>query len=843
MMMKKFTRRLTKILFGLTSVSLISTVGILVECLVARPSFSAEKIDLSLNSPLEVSLSLDSLKTFAETGNITGDLKLFTLILDDKMMAKLRQGLQRRLDYNVRQVYNLTYSPLGREALEQLGKVVRFSHERNGFYGLRAALIGAAAKSNGEGWTILDAIAQFPTKTIELNAQDLLQLKIALSVYLEYNQAAVAAIETKARTEAESQSDLNLDNLSDLSQPGTYDFRREMITVTNPALRQTEKGLAVNYDFSIDAYIPQGLSQTAPIVIISHGFGSIKENFVSIAEHLASYGFVVFVPDHVGSDLSYRQTYLQGRLSTLLSPVEFLNRPQEISFLIDHLEELAANDSQWKKLLNLEQIGVMGDSLGGATVLSLAGAKLDYARITKTCNQENVILNLSLYLQCRAQYLPPENFNLGDPRIKAALAAHPLASGIFGPEGMGEIDIPLMITAGSDDLVAPVVTEQIHPFVWVNSQPKYLVLFKPGTHFATSEQSSEGAESIPTFLMGKYQEFGRKYFRGLNVAFFETYLRNRSEFLPYLSSAYAQAISQNNPMNLEIIQSLDLEELKAAYGKEPPVPIIPPTVESTIVQREETILNQIKHTGVLKVAMRRDASPFGYIDEQQRWTGYCGDLAVELQKYLTSKLGLNLAIDLVELPSTLENRFSLIQEDTVHLECGPNTIRQDVEGIAFSVPFWTTGTRFLTPKERQSNINPNSSLENLQVGVLKNTTTEEFIQTNYPQAQVVYFDGVQGRAEAVKAVTEGNIDTFASDSILSLEEMARQNLPVNNYVLQPKLPLTCDFYGLLLPNDDPQWQDTVNKFIAEISAQKVMDKWLSQMYSTELNDLEYCLNR
>jgi predicted dienelactone hydrolase/ABC-type amino acid transport substrate-binding protein len=821
----------------------MTTVGTLVECVAARPGFSAEKIDLSLNSPLEVSLSLDSLKTFAETGEITGDLKLFTLFLDDNMMTQLRQGLQRRLNYDVRQVYNLTYSPLGRDALEQLGKVVHFSPKRNGFYGLRAALIGAAANSNEEGWTILDAIAQFPTKTIKVNTRDLLKLKNTLSVYLEYNQAAVAAIETQARTEAESQSDLTLENLSDLSQSGTHSFRRETLTVTNPALRQTAKGLSVNYDFTVDAYIPQGLSQTAPIVIISHGFGSIKENFVTIAEHLASYGFVVFVPEHIGSDLSYRQTYLQGRLSTLLSPVEFLNRPQEISFLIDRLEELAANDSQWTKLLNLEQIGVMGDSLGATTALSLAGAEIDYVRLIETCNQAEVTLNLSLYLQCRAQYLPPENFNLGDRRIKAALAAHPLASGIFGPEGMSEIDIPLLITAGSDDLVAPVVTEQIHPFVWVQSKPKYLALFKPGTHFAASEEGSEGAESIPAFLIGKHQEFGRKYFRGLNVAFFEAYLRDRREFLPYLSSAYAQAISQDKPMALEIIQSLTPEELEAAYGQKPPLPIVPASVESTTAKREETILNQIRQTGVLKVAMRRDAPPFGYIDKEQRWTGYCSNLAVELQEHLADKLGLDLGIELVELPSTLENRFSLIQEDTVHLECGPNTIRQDLKGIAFSIPFWTTGTRFLSQKERQTEINPNLSLEGLQVGVLKNTTTEEFIQTNYPQAEIVYFDGLQGSAEAVKAVAEGRIDTFANDSILSLEEVARQNLPANNYVLQPKLPLTCDFYGLILPNDDPEWRTTVNEFIAKLSAQQVTDKWLGKMYSSELNDLEYCLNR
>ena len=842
-MITSITKRLSKILFSLTSISLMATVGAVVEGVTARSSFSAEAVRFYVGGPLVVSLSLDSLETFAETGQITGDLKLFTLFFDDQMMAKLRQGLQRRFSLNVVQTYKLTYSPLGREAIEQVGKVVRFTPKRNGFYGLRAAVIGAAAKSDAEGWTILDAIEQFPTETIEVNVQDLLELRRLLAIYLDYNQAVVEAIATKAQTEAESQPGFELANLSNLSRSGPHDFEQKTLTVTNPALRQTRSGLSVNYDFPVDVYIPRGLSQPAPIVIISHGFGAIKENFVFIAEHLASYGFVVLVPEHIGSDLSYRQTYLQGRLHTLLSPIEFINRPQEISFLIDRLEELVASDSQWKKLLNLEQIGVMGDSLGGTTALSLAGAEIDYARLVETCERENVILNFSLYLQCRARYLPPENFNLGDPRIKAALAAHPLTSGIFGPEGMSTIDIPVLMTAGSQDLVAPVVTEQIHPFVWMQSEPKYLALFKPGTHFATSEQSAEGAESIPSFLMGENQEFGRQYFKLLNVAFFETYLRDRREFLPYLSSAYARTISRGNPMSLETIQSLTPEELETAYGKKPPLPIVPAPVKLAAVTREESILKEIQRTGVLKVAMRRDVPPFGYIDERQRWTGYCSDLAVELQQYLADKLGLDLGVELAELPSTLENRFSLIQEDTVHLECGPNTIRQDLEGITFSNPIWVSGTRFLSQTDRQNEINPHLSLEGVRVGVLKNTTTEQFIQTNYPQAELVYFEGSQGRAEAIEAVAEGRLDTFASDSILSLAEVAQQNLPLNNYTLQPKLPLTCDFYGLLLPNDDPQWRTTVNQFLVEPSAQQVRKKWFNQRFSSQVNDLAYCLNR
>ena len=842
-MIAKFIKGLSRNFISLTTLSTIAISLAIAEGIAARPSISAEAIRFYIDGPVMVSLSLDSLEIFAETGEITGDLKLFTLFLDDEMMAQLRQGLQQRFPVTVVQTYNMSYSPLGRDAIAQVGKIVRYSPNRNGFYGLRAALIGAAANSDEEGWTILDAIAQFPTKTIEVNVQDLFYLKRLLEIYVTYNQAAVKAIVNQAQTEAESQSDLSLANLADLSQPGIYDFEQRTITVTNPALRQTGAGLSVNYDFPVDVYLPQGLSEPAPIIIISHGFGAIKENFVYIAKHLASHGFVVLVPDHVGSDLSYRETFLQGRLNTLLSPIEFINRPQEISFLIDRLEELVASDSQWAKLLNLEQIGVMGDSLGGTTVLSLAGAEINHARLVKTCDRETVILNFSLYLQCQAQHLPPQNYQLGDPRIKAAIAGYPLSSGIFGPEGMSKIDIPLLMTAGSQDLVAPVVTEQIHPFVWMESEPKYLALFKPGTHFATGEPNAEGTESIPPILIGEHQEFGRKYFKALNVAFFETYLRERNEFSPYLTSAYGQLISQDNPMSLEIIQSLSPEELETAYGKKPPFPIVPAPVESTIANREESILEQIKRTGLLKIAMRRDAPPFGYLDSQQQWSGYCSDLAVALQNHLATKLDLDLEVKLVELPSTLENRFTLIQEGIVDLECGPNTIRQDIEGITFSNSIGVSGTRFLSRRERQTAINPNQSLKGLQVGVLKNTTTEKFIQNKYPEAELVYFDGLQGRSEAIQAVTVGSIDTFATESILSLAEVAKLNLPVNNYVLQPKLPLTCDFYGLILPNDDSEWQATVNEFLSDSSSKQIREKWFKPIFTDELNDLEYCLNR
>ena len=58
----------------------------------------------------------------------------------------------------------------------------------------------------------------------------------------------------------------------------------------------------------------------APVVIVSHGFGAVKEDFVFLNQHLASHGYVVMAPDHVGSDLSYREAYLGGALKYAAQP-------------------------------------------------------------------------------------------------------------------------------------------------------------------------------------------------------------------------------------------------------------------------------------------------------------------------------------------------------------------------------------------------------------------------------------------------------------------------------------------------------------------------------------------
>ncbi|NEO63975.1 MAG: hypothetical protein F6J98_27530, partial [Moorea sp. SIO4G2] len=49
------------------------------------------------------------------------------------------------------------------------------------------------------------------------------------------------------------------------------------------------------------------------------------------------------VPEHVGSNVEYSQAVLQG-LANGINPVEFIERPLDIRYVLDELEDLSKSD-------------------------------------------------------------------------------------------------------------------------------------------------------------------------------------------------------------------------------------------------------------------------------------------------------------------------------------------------------------------------------------------------------------------------------------------------------------------------------------------------------------------
>lgn len=245
------------------------------------------------------------------------------------------------------------------------------------------------------------------------------------------------------------------------------------------------------------------------------------------------------------------------------------------------------------------------------------------------------------------------------------------------------------------------------------------------------------------------------------------------------------------------------------------------------VQAKDT-LEEIQRTGVLNIAIREDAAPFGYVDANDRLQGYCLDFFALLQSRLLNKLERN-SLSLKLLKSTITNRFSLVANDIVDLECGPNTIGSDIsDNTNFSDGFFLTGTQFLVKKD--NNLDLDQDLEAATLGVIGNTSTAKLITQRYPQAQLKQYRGVTARSRGVQAVFQGKIDAFISDGILLRAEAQQQELSSVEYPLIPDLPLTCDRYGMIIPAEDPDWQNFINSVIDSPEAKTLSQQWFGNLF-------------
>lgn len=527
----------------------IFSIGLL-PTLTVYPAFGAERLKFNYGL-LERSIPIRSLETYARTGKLDNDLAGYSHYVDKKQLAQLRQVLLTPIPLNQVEVSQFLYTPIGEQLLEKLGKVIQTESHLSGFYAIRAALILSAADS--KDFTLLNVLRKFPASAISINLNRSLAIAESLQNLVNQTQNAVAFINQQSQQKVTTASTLKTIPLMDLGKIGSFRFSKQTITLND---------LSRNRTFPADIYLPTAQTPRT-IIVISHGLGSDRTSFAYLAEHLASYGFVVAVPEHPGSDAKQLQALLAGTADRVTNPRELIDRPLDIKFLLDELTILSQSDSTFKGRLNLEQVGVIGQSFGGYTALALAGAKINFEQLKADCPALEDTLNVSLLLQCLALNLPNAKYNLSDARVKAVIAIDPVDSSIFGQASLSQIKIPVMIVSGSSDTVAPALPEQIQPFTWLTTPSKYLVLINGGTHFSTIAESPNATVPVPTQVIGSSPALARRYVKSLSVPFFETYVAEQSSYLPYLNTDYVNTISQQ-PLPLSFIKFLTSEQLQPA---------------------------------------------------------------------------------------------------------------------------------------------------------------------------------------------------------------------------------------------------------------------------------------
>ncbi len=238
----------------------------------------------------------------------------------------------------------------------------------------------------------------------------------------------------------------------------------------------------------------------------------------------------------------------------------------------------------------------------------------------------------------------------------------------------------------------------------------------------------------------------------------------------------------------------------------------------------KSVEEEIKDTGILKVGVRDDSPLFGFGAD---YVGYCADFAYQLGAKLGQDINKEIKVELIK--STTQNRWELVNQNKVHLECGPNTITSEREteyNIIFSHPFFVTATQIFT----KINI-PEETLRDGVMGAIAGTTNEEQLKSLYNPDK--FNNSYQNRNHGIADVIMGDITGFASDGILLMGTALAMEVNLDQYTLVTPLinerPF-CASYGMILPTgeENSQWRDTVNKFISENEqGSEVWDTWFT----------------
>ena len=520
------------------------------------PAYSAEQIRFSYPLVGEFTIYVSDLEQFVKEGKLSRRLELYLGQLSPQQQMQFREALSTRYKISPGAISQFTYTPLGEILVRRLGRILQITPELNGFSALRSTFILSA--QSDEGLTVLNLLKRYPVPIIYLDLPRGLQAYTEVSQLVFKKEQAIAAIQKQAIAETNLNKTL-VTTQNDLRVAGNVKWEKKQITYL-----QSDR----NVNIMADVYIPQGLATPAPLIVISHGLGSNPDTLLYLSQHLASHGFAVVALEHPKTGGRDFNAFLAG-VSTGPQSDEAIQRPHDVKYLLDTLEQKVKTDPQWRDRINTQQVGLIGHSLGGYTVLALGGAQLNFNQINKECSTPEPDVssfNVSKVFQCRFSTLNANKTDLSDRRIKAVLAINPLGgSALFGKEGLQNIKVPTAIFASGEDYFTPAVPEQFFPFVWLTAANKYLVSFPKGTHFSFLERSEKGVVVIPENTFGVKPEFTHPYAKALSLAFFQTHLNNRSEFSAYLNDAYVQAIASTEfPASLttsfseaQLLQSLD----------------------------------------------------------------------------------------------------------------------------------------------------------------------------------------------------------------------------------------------------------------------------------------------
>ena len=496
-------------------------------------TLAASKITIRLG-PFQQAIAIADLEKFAKTGKLPDSLQIYSSFLTPQIRELLNRRLQVDPAVADKFVAELMRSPAGNQLITSLGVAIPGSTVET----LQTALNLGLRQVNG--LTVVGFLQAYPGDNVTVDASKALQIALQFNSNNLQSQAIGALLSRELLVNSNTKFQPSFDPAA----VGKEAFEQQTLTLQD---RQRNRVIPV------DIYWGKGDAQ-APLVVISHGFGANRKFFSYLARHLASQGITVAAIEHPGSNVNaVTKASEQANLAQLLPAKEFIERPKDISFLLNELAKLNTQSGLLQGKLNTEKVTVIGHSLGGYTALALVGAQIDLGELRQFCKT-----NLSLgespgdWLQCAATALKETKIQLKDERVKSAIALNPLVGKLFGKNGLSQVTNPVLIFTSTEDSLTPTLKHQIAPFAQLRGA-KYLLTAIGATHMSVSDPAYLVSDTTNIIQEKRGEETNslRQLIRGVSLAFVKQLTPEAKIYQPFLTPAYAQSLSTSEiPLRL-----------------------------------------------------------------------------------------------------------------------------------------------------------------------------------------------------------------------------------------------------------------------------------------------------